>query len=49
MKRSELSDLEILSTELAKYIDFDEVIHKFAAWKSRKEKFYIVEMFTNPC
>jgi len=36
---SELSDVTILSIDLAEYIDFDEVIHKSAALKARKEKY----------
>ncbi|KAF7642593.1 hypothetical protein LDENG_00255250 [Lucifuga dentata] len=41
MGQSRLSSLVILSieSELVKYIDFDEVIHKFAALKARKGKF----------
>ena len=41
MGQSRLSDLAILSieSELAKGIDFDEVIHKFAVLKARKGKF----------
>ena len=41
MGQSRLSDLAILSieNELAKDIDFDEVINKFAALKARKGKF----------
>jgi len=41
MRQSELSDLAILSIELAEYIDFDKVIHETAAWRARKEKFMI--------
>jgi len=40
----------MLSVEFAKYIDSDEVIHKFAAWKERKTVFialYIILIFTN--
>jgi len=33
MRQSEFSDLAIVSIEFVKYIEFDEVIHKFAAWK----------------
>jgi len=36
-QQSVLSDLAIFSIELAKYIDFNEVIHKFTALKARKE------------
>lgn len=41
MEQSRLSDLAISSVEsdLAKGVDFDEVINKFAALKARKEKF----------
>ncbi|XP_063794591.1 zinc finger MYM-type protein 1-like [Pseudophryne corroboree] len=41
MGQSRLSNLAILSveSELAKDIDFDEVIHRFAALKARKGKF----------
>ncbi|ESO02950.1 hypothetical protein HELRODRAFT_81101, partial [Helobdella robusta] len=41
MGQSRLSDLAILSIErdLAKEVDFDEVIDKFASLKARKGKF----------
>ena len=41
MGQSRLSDLAILSVEneLAKGTDLDEMIHKFAALKTRKGKF----------
>ncbi|ESO02949.1 hypothetical protein HELRODRAFT_81078, partial [Helobdella robusta] len=41
MGQSRLSDLAILSIErdLAKKVDFDEVINKFASLKARKGKF----------
>lgn len=41
MGQSRLSDLAILSieSELVKGIDFNEVIHNFAALKARKTKF----------
>lgn len=41
MGQSRLSDLAILliESDLAKAVDFDEVINKFAALKARKGKF----------
>ena len=43
MRQSELSDLAILSIGLAKYVDFDEDILKFAV-PEYEDNFWIVEM-----
>jgi len=42
MRQSELFDPAILSIELAKYVDVDEVIHKFAV-PEYYEKCWLVE------
>jgi len=39
MKQSELFDLAIIIIIELANIYFDEVIHKSAVWKARKEKF----------